>query len=74
MQVVEVTQMQWEESCGLQPDIVLAADVLYDPGQLHRQCLVTELSTHVSSSGVVQYSLHFFPVHNTWPCAKHCNA
>ena len=27
--------MYWEEPCTFEPDIILAADVLYDPGGLH---------------------------------------
>lgn len=55
MQVVEVTQMQWEEPCGLQPDIVLAADVLYDPGGLHLQSLVTAPPTQFHGRAVMHY-------------------
>ena len=33
LQVVQVSQMQWEKPNDLHPDVVLAADVLYDPGQ-----------------------------------------
>lgn len=30
-------QMQWDQPCAFQPDVILAADVLYDPGELHWQ-------------------------------------
>ena len=30
---VQCFVMRWEEPCSLQPDVVLAADVLYDPGE-----------------------------------------
>ena len=30
-------QMQWDKPCAFQPDIIVAADVLYDPGELLRQ-------------------------------------
>ena len=55
MQVVEVTQMQWEEPCVFHPDIVLAADVLYDPGELRWQSFVTLLPTQFCSNAGVQY-------------------
>lgn len=55
MQVVEVTEMQWEQPCALQPDIVLAADVLYDPGELHWQSLVTAPPTQFHDSAAVQH-------------------
>ena len=36
MQEVGVMQMQWNKPCAVQPDIILAADVLYDPGEFCR--------------------------------------
>lgn len=33
LQVVQAWQMCWEEPCNVEADIVLAADVLYDPGE-----------------------------------------
>ena len=38
-------QMQWESPCEVQPDLILAADVLYDPGK----CLVSYAVTHLRS-------------------------
>ena len=29
-----VMQMQWESPCDIQPDVIVAADVLYDPGKV----------------------------------------
>lgn len=26
-------QMQWDNPCAFQPDIIVAADILYDPGE-----------------------------------------
>ena len=34
VQVVQVQQMCWEEQCPIHPDTILAADVLYDPGEM----------------------------------------
>ena len=34
LQAVQVLQMQWERPHDLQPDVIFAADVLYDPGKL----------------------------------------
>ncbi|DBA94871.1 TPA: hypothetical protein ACH3X1_002405 [Trebouxia sp. C0004] len=33
-QDVQVMQMQWESPCEVQPDLILAADVLYDPATI----------------------------------------
>lgn len=34
VQDTQVVQMQWENPCDIQPDIIVAADVLYDPGKV----------------------------------------
>lgn len=34
VQDTQVVQMQWESPCDIQPDIIVAADVLYDPGKV----------------------------------------
>ena len=38
-------QMQWESPCEVQPDLILAADVLYDPGK----CLVSYAAARLRS-------------------------
>lgn len=35
MQEVRAVQMQWEDQCNIEADVILAADVLYDPGEMH---------------------------------------
>lgn len=45
IQDVQVMQMQWESPCKVQPDLILAADVLYDPGK----CLVSYAVAHLRS-------------------------
>ena len=56
LQVVGVMQMQWDKHCNFQPDIILAADVLYDPGELHWQV------------GIVHGTKGAFPVPDFTPC------
>ena len=36
MQVIHVKRMQWEHQCHIEPDVIFAADVLYDPGKIER--------------------------------------
>ena len=71
LQKIDVAQMKWEDPCTIQPDILLAADVLYDPGKHSTLCLCcTQTPFRASgiaymllsmrarqSNGVVQFSI-----------------
>lgn len=46
---VQLVQYQWAEPCPWRPDMVLGADLLYDPGGIHELVrLLTQLCNHQS--------------------------
>ncbi len=49
-------QMQWESPCEVQPDLILAADVLYDPGKR----LMSYATASLASQSIWQIALTCF--------------